>query len=86
MSSKLHKRALLLSYFTVGYNILEGLVSVFAGLLAGSIALVGFGLDSFVESSSGTVMIWRFRRIGKHQKRKELRKRRKIELLLNPTF
>jgi len=47
MDSKLHKKTLSLSYFTVGYNILEGIVSIFAGLLAGSIALVGFGLDSF---------------------------------------
>ena len=62
MVSKLHRRALLLSYFTVGYNVLEGVVSVFAGLLAGSIALVGFGLDSFVESLSGGVMVWRFRK------------------------
>lgn len=60
--SKLHRRALRLSYFTVGYNLLEGAVSVFAGLLAGSIALIGFGLDSFVESLSGGVMIWRFRK------------------------
>lgn len=51
-------------YFTVGYNVLEDLVSVFAGLLAGSIALVGFGLDSFVESLSGGVMIWRLREHG----------------------
>jgi divalent metal cation (Fe/Co/Zn/Cd) transporter len=61
MYTELHKRALLLSYFTVGYNILEGILSIFAGLSAGSIALVGFGLDSFVESLSGSVMIWRFR-------------------------
>ncbi len=57
----LSRRALLLSYLTVGYNLLEGLVSVLAGALAGSIALVGFGLDSAVESFSGFVMIWRFR-------------------------
>ena len=57
MKSKLHKRALLLSYFTVGYNILEGIVSIVAGMMAGSIALIGFGLDSFIESLSGGVMI-----------------------------
>jgi divalent metal cation (Fe/Co/Zn/Cd) transporter len=62
MEAGLHRRALNLSYFTVGYNILEGIVSVGAGLLAGSVALVGFGLDSFVESLSGGVMIWRWRR------------------------
>lgn len=60
----LHKRALFLSYFTVGYNFLEGIVSIFAGFGAGSIALVGFGLDSFVESLSGGVMIWRLRKHG----------------------
>jgi len=62
MKSSLQKKALLLSYFTVGYNVLEGAVSLFAGYLSGSIALVGFGLDSFVESLSGGVMIWRFAR------------------------
>lgn len=64
-NSTLHKKALHLSYFTVGYNILEGVVSIIAGFFAGSIALIGFGLDSFVESLSGSVMIWRF---GKHGK------------------
>ena len=57
----LNRRALRLSYFTVGYNLLEGAASVAAGAAAGSVALVGFGLDSFVESLSGGVMIWRFR-------------------------
>jgi cation diffusion facilitator family transporter len=61
-NTSLRKRALLLSYLTVGYNILEGVISILAGYMAGSIALVGFGLDSFVESLSGGIMIWRFRR------------------------
>jgi divalent metal cation (Fe/Co/Zn/Cd) transporter len=61
MKEKLQKRALRLSYLTVGYNIVEGAVSIFAGWMAGSIALIGFGLDSFVESLSAGVMIWRFR-------------------------
>lgn len=61
-NTSLRQRALLLSYLTVGYNILEGVVSILAGYLAGSIALVGFGLDSFVESLSASIMIWRFRR------------------------
>ena len=46
MKENLKKRARWLSYFTVGYNILEGGISILAGWLAGSIALVGFGLDS----------------------------------------
>lgn len=62
MSQHLNKRALILSYFTVGYNIMEGVVSIMAGILANSIALVSFGIDSFIESLSGSVMIWRFRK------------------------
>lgn len=58
---ELYGRALHLEYFTVGYNILEALVSVFFGSAAGSIALVGFGLDSIVESLSGLILIWRLR-------------------------
>lgn len=58
---KLGRRALMLSYFTVAYNVLEGVLSILAGGLASSIALVGFGMDSFTESISGGIMIWRFR-------------------------
>ena len=58
---KLYKKGLWLEYFTVGYNILEGLVSIGSGIVAGSIALVGFGLDSFIESLSGVVLIWRLK-------------------------
>jgi divalent metal cation (Fe/Co/Zn/Cd) transporter len=58
--TKHSRRALLLSYFTVAYNILEGVLSLLAGGLASSIALIGFGMDSFIESSSGGIMIWRF--------------------------
>lgn len=57
---RLSRQARLLSYFTVGYNVLEGVLSLLAGGVASSIALIGFGLDSFVESASGAVMIWRF--------------------------
>ena len=60
----LHSKALKLSYFTVGYNIIECIISLFAGFLAGSTALLGFGSDSLVESLSGTIMIWRFRKHG----------------------
>ena len=55
----LYHRASRLAWFTVGYNIVEGLVSIGAGYIAGSIALTGFGFDSFVESFSGGIMIWR---------------------------
>lgn len=62
MESKLYKRALSLSYFTIVYNIAEGILSIFAGLMAGSTSLLGFGLDSVVESFSASVLVWRFRR------------------------
>ena len=86
MDSRLYKKALLLSYFTVGYNLVEGIVSIFAGLLAGSIALVGFGLDSFVESLSGSVMIWRFRKQGNISKEEEERVEKKAIRLVAYTF
>ncbi len=50
-----------LEYFTVGWNSLEAIVSILAGLIAGSIALVGFGLDSVIETSSGLALLWRLR-------------------------
>jgi divalent metal cation (Fe/Co/Zn/Cd) transporter len=53
------QRGKLLEYFTIGWNTLEGLVAVVSGLLAGSISLVGFGIDSFIEVTSGTVLLWR---------------------------
>jgi divalent metal cation (Fe/Co/Zn/Cd) transporter len=59
--ARLVKRGQYLEYFTVGYNSLEGLVAVAAGLAAGSIALVGFGFDSVIEVTSGAVLLWRLR-------------------------
>jgi divalent metal cation (Fe/Co/Zn/Cd) transporter len=52
---------LLLEYLTVGWNIVEGIIAIAAGVASGSIALVGFGMDSFVESISGVVLVWRLR-------------------------
>src|SRR5215471_17212864 len=48
-----------LEYFTIIWNAVEGLVAVGAGLFAGSISLVGFGIDSFIEVTSGSVLLWR---------------------------
>jgi divalent metal cation (Fe/Co/Zn/Cd) transporter len=86
MNPKLKKRALSLSYFTVGYNILEGILSILAGSLAGSIALIGFGLDSFVESLSGSVMIWRFRKSGKISIAEEERMEKRATRLIAYSF
>jgi divalent metal cation (Fe/Co/Zn/Cd) transporter len=53
------KRGRVLEYLTIGWNLLEGLVAVGSGLMAGSPALVGFGVDSFIESLSGSALLWR---------------------------
>ena len=53
------RRGKLLEYFTGGYNSLEGVVAIASGLVAGSIALVGFGFDSAIEVISGCVLLWR---------------------------
>lgn len=55
------RRALRLEYLTVGWNIVEGVIAIAAAMASGSVALLGFGIDSFVESASGSVMIWRLR-------------------------
>lgn len=57
----LNRRSLRLAYATAGYNLLEGAVAVAAGAAASSAALLGFGLDSFIEVSSALVVIWQFR-------------------------
>ena len=48
-----------LEYFTIAWNSLEGLVALVAGAIAGSISLVGFGIDSLMEVTSGSVLLWR---------------------------
>jgi divalent metal cation (Fe/Co/Zn/Cd) transporter len=68
-----YKKGLFLEYLTVGYNFGEALVSIIFGGLAGSIALIGFGLDSIIESLSGMVLIWRLHQRGKVSKEEEER-------------
>lgn len=53
------RRGRALEYLTIGWNLLEGVIAVGSGLLAGSIALVGFGVDSFIECLSGAALLWR---------------------------
>jgi cation diffusion facilitator family transporter len=48
-----------LEYFTIAWNSLEALVAIIAGAIAGSISLVGFGIDSFIEVTSGATLLWR---------------------------
>jgi divalent metal cation (Fe/Co/Zn/Cd) transporter len=66
------RHALRLEYLTVGWNIVEGVVAVAAALAAGSVALLGFGIDSFVETASGLVLIWRLRSEGERADAREI--------------
>ncbi len=52
-------RGLRLEYLTLGWNLVEALVAIGSGLAAGSTALLGFGVDSLIESTSGGVLLWR---------------------------
>lgn len=62
----LHRRALRLEYFTIGWNVIEAVVAIGAGILAASVALVGFGVDSGVEVISAVGLLWRLRAAGPH--------------------
>lgn len=86
MNERLHRKALWLSYFTVGYNLLEGAVSLLAGALAQSTALLGFGFDSFVESLSGGIMVWRFRKREVSSQAEEMKIEKKAIRFVGATF
>jgi divalent metal cation (Fe/Co/Zn/Cd) transporter len=68
------RRGKQLEYFTIAWNTLEGLVAVVAGAVAGSISLVGFGIDSFIEVTSGGVLLWRMSVDADVQKRERREK------------
>jgi divalent metal cation (Fe/Co/Zn/Cd) transporter len=71
---RLGRRARLLAGASVAYNVVEAAVAISAGLVAGSVALVGFGLDSVVEVSSGLIILWQFRhRLPESRERRALR-------------
>jgi divalent metal cation (Fe/Co/Zn/Cd) transporter len=78
---QLLSRALQLAYFTVAWNVVEGLVAIWAAIAAGSDALLGFGLDSGVESLSGLVLIWRLNIERKDTDRAEEVEERALKLI-----
>ena len=84
--NKLYKRALFLEYFTVGYNLLEAFVSILFGSMANSIALIGFGLDSIVESLSGMVLVWRLSKHGKISAEQEEKIEKRAQMFVSITF
>jgi divalent metal cation (Fe/Co/Zn/Cd) transporter len=58
--ARLVRRAKLLSWLSLAWMTVEGAVGVIAGLVAGSVALTGFGLDSVIEGFASVIVIWRF--------------------------
>jgi len=61
-----------LEYLTIGWNSLEAIFAISAGAIAGSIALIGFGVDSIIEVSSGAIILWRLVS-GDHRERLALK-------------
>lgn len=66
------RRGRRLEYFTIAYNSLEGLIAISAGLVAGSIALVGFGFDSIIEVTSGATLVWRLNSDADEERRERV--------------
>ena len=69
-----------LECFTIAGNALEGLVAIVAGAIAGSISLVGFGIDSFIEVTSGSVLLWRMS-VDAQVQHRELNERRALRIV-----
>ncbi|OFW11592.1 MAG: hypothetical protein A3H27_13230 [Acidobacteria bacterium RIFCSPLOWO2_02_FULL_59_13] len=83
-SHELRQKALRLEYTLVAYNFLEGIIAIAAGWRAGSIALVGFGLDSGIEILAAGILIWRLRHSGSLEE--ETRKEKKALGWVGYTF
>ena len=74
------RRGRKLEYFTIAWNAVEGLLAVAMGVAAGSISLVGFGLDSFIEVTSGSVLLWRMS-VDADVRRRELNEKRALRIV-----
>src|SRR5260370_1788827 len=69
-----------LEYFTSAWNTVEGLVAVIAGAVAGSVSLVGFGIDSFIEVTSGSALLWRMS-VDADEHRRERNERQALQIV-----
>ena len=67
-------------YFTIAWNAAEGFLAIIMGIFAGSISLVGFGLDSFIEVTSGSVLLWRMS-VDADVHRRERNERRALRIV-----
>lgn len=71
--SSLRSRALWLAWATVAWNVIEAVVAIGAGTAAGSVALIGFGLDSTIEVASALVIIWQFSGLDEQREQRALK-------------
>jgi divalent metal cation (Fe/Co/Zn/Cd) transporter len=71
--TSLRRRALALEFVTIAWNLLEGVLAIVAGLLAGSVALVAFGLDSSIEVFASAVVVWELRGVDRRRERRAVR-------------
>ncbi len=74
------RRGLHLEYLTIAWNCAEAVVAIASGAIAGSIALIGFGLDSVIEVSSGVILLWRLR-ADRDESRREAAERSALKLV-----
>ncbi|MBI1356595.1 MAG: hypothetical protein GC160_19820 [Acidobacteria bacterium] len=74
------RRGVALEYVTIGYNLLEAIVSLASGFAAGSIALVGFGFDSLIEVTSAGTLLWRLRR-DRHAEERERHEKQALKIV-----
>jgi cation diffusion facilitator family transporter len=82
----LHRRAVALEWFTVAWNVVEALVAIGAGLLSGSVALIGFGVDSGIEVGSAVGLLWRLRTSADAPKDEETAAERRALSVVSFTF
>jgi divalent metal cation (Fe/Co/Zn/Cd) transporter len=76
------RRAKLLAWGGIGWHLVEFVIAIGAGMAASSIALIGFGVDSLIESLAGFVLLWRFGASRSHSDRAE----RRAQQLIAVTF
>lgn len=77
---RLARRAKLLSWLSLGWMSVEGAVAIIAGIAAGSVALIGFGLDSAIEGFASVIIIWRFTGARVHSPAAEQRAQRLVAI------
>jgi len=66
LKERLHRRGVRLEVFTVAWNVVEAVVAVGVGIAVGSVALIGFGVDSGIEVVSAVALLWRLLKAGPH--------------------